>query len=142
MQVLNRRARLILCSDLGQGRIRERGLKGKGMSATGLALPCQPPGHGNKAASEGEANGDYEAPPRRRVRQRWPRPINAVVRPLSSTAERRDMSSEIESGRQNRNKSKGGDEGEERREAAKETLSLSDWKHMCARPSTVRVRVQ
>ena len=43
------------------------------------------------------------------------------------------MSSEIESGRQNRNKSKGGDEGEERREAAKETLSLSDWKwkHMC-----------
>ena len=37
------------------------------------------------------------------------------------------MSNEMESaGRQNRNKSKGG-----RGEAAKETLSLSDWKHMC-----------
>ena len=37
------------------------------------------------------------------------------------------MSNEMESaGRQNRNRSKGG-----RGEAAKETLSLSDWKHMC-----------
>ena len=80
------------------------------MSATGLATGTK------QLLGVRRTNGDYEAPPRRRGRQRWPRPINAVRDRslLSPAVERRDMSSEIESGRQNRNKSKGGDEGEAR----------------------------